>query len=71
MTPVTISSLMPSTSILYESPGPPGDGGGVCSYVVLPLFFGRSAKETDLGVLKDAVDDRGREVETGDGEFEE
>ena len=61
---------MPSTSTLHDSPGPPGDGGGVCSYVTLPLLFGRSTKETDLGVLEDVVDDRGRVVESGDVESE-
>ncbi len=61
MTPVTISSLIPSVSILLW-PSAPGEGGGVCSYAFLPLLFGRSAKETAL-VADDAVDDRGRDGE--------
>lgn len=67
MTPMTISSLMPSVSILML-PLAPGEGGGVWSYVALPLLLGRSANET---VFVDKVDDRGRDDEIGDGEFEE
>lgn len=55
-----MSSLIPLISIfvLYIAPG---DGGGVCSYAVLPLLLGRSAaKETDL--VEDAVFDRGRDL---------
>ena len=51
---------MPSTSIFF-SPSAPGEGGGVCSYAVLPLLLGRSAKVTDLedvDVLM-LVEDRG------------
>lgn len=59
---------MPSVSILVK-PMAPGEGGGVLSYAALPLLFGRSAKETFL--VDVAVDDRGRVVEIGDGEFDE
>ena len=62
MTPITISSLIPSVSILLRVEGP-GEGGGVCSYAALPLLFGRSAKETFL--VMDAV--RGRGGEVGEG----
>ncbi len=56
---------MPSVSILLSCVGP-GEGGGVCSYAVLPLLLGRSAaKETNL-VEEDDVDDRGRDAEVGD-----
>ena len=68
MTPVTMSSLIPSVSILLWSSGP-GEGGGVCSYAFLPLLFGRSANETAL-VADDAVDDRGRDGELGDVEVD-
>lgn len=68
MTPTTISSLMPSVSILMV-PLAPGEGGGVWSYVALPLLLGRSAKETVL--VDDAVSDRGRDDEMGNGEFDE
>lgn len=68
MTPMTISSLMPSVSILML-PLAPGEGGGVWSYAALPLLLGRSANETVLA--DDKVDDRGRDDETGDGEFDE
>jgi len=63
ITPVTISSLIPSVSILLWF-WAPGEGGGVCSYAFLPLLLGRSAKETAL-VAEDAVDDRGRDGEVG------
>ena len=64
ITPITISSLMPSVSIL-DSFSAPGDGGGVCSYVARPLLLGRSAKETDL--FEDEVADLGRDDRVGDG----
>lgn len=67
MTPMTISSLMPSVSILML-PLAPGEGGGVWSYVALPLLLGRSANET---VLVDVIDDRGRDDDTGDCEVDE
>ena len=61
MTPTTMSSLMPSMSILASFIAP-GEGGGVCSYAVLPLLLGRSvANETDF-VADEAVFDRGRDV---------
>ena len=64
MTPITISSLIPSVSIL-EMLVAPGDGGGVCSKAVLPLLLGLSAaKETDL--VEDDVDERGRDVVVGE-----
>ena len=66
MTPTTISSLIPSVSILLRVEGPPGDGGGVCSYAARPLLFGRSAKETFL--VMEAV--RGREGKVGEGVLE-
>ena len=31
ITPTTMSSLIPSVSIVWRVDGPPGDGGGVCS----------------------------------------
>ena len=68
MTPVTMSSLIPSVSILLCSSAP-GEGGGVCSYAFLPLLLGRSAKETTL-VAEEAVDDLGRAGELGDVEME-
>ncbi len=49
---------MPSVST-FTSPTPPGEGGGVCSYAVLPLLLGRSAKVTDLEDVDVLVDDRG------------
>lgn len=67
MTPITISSLMPSVSILML-PQAPGEGGGVWSYVALPLLLGRSANETVL--VDDVVNDRGRDDETGDDELD-
>ena len=60
ITPTTISSLIPSVSTLLRVDGPPGDGGGVCSYAARPLLFGRSAKETFL--VMDVVRDRDGEV---------
>lgn len=62
-----MSSWMPSVSILLRVDGPPGDGGGVCSYAALPLLFGRSAKETFL--VTDVVRDRAGNV--GDGVVDE
>lgn len=62
-----MSSLIPSVSILVM-PGAPGEGGGVLSYVALPLLLGRSAKETFL--VDVAVDDRGRVDDIGDGKLE-
>ena len=60
MTPITMSSVSPSMSILILLAAP-GEGGGVCSYAVLPLLLGRSeANETDL-VVEEDVDDRGRD----------
>lgn len=67
MTPTTMSSLIPSVSIVLRDDGPPGDGGGVCSYAALPLLFGRSAKETFF--VMEVVRDRDGEV--GDGVLEE
>lgn len=64
ITPVTISSLIPSVSILILSVAP-GEGGGVCSYAVLPLLLGLStAKETDL--VEEDVDNRGRNAAVGE-----
>ena len=59
---------MPSISILCAVVGP-GDGGGVSSYVALPLFLGRSANETTF-TEDDVVDERGREGEVGDVDSE-
>ena len=56
---MTISSLIPSVSILTPSAAP-GEGGGVCSYVMRPLLFGRSAKVTVLEDEEVVVDDLGR-----------
>jgi len=58
ITPITISSLIPSVST-FTSPTAPGEGGGVCSYAVLPLLLGRSAKVTDLEAVDVLVSDRG------------
>lgn len=68
MTPTTISSLIPcvSTLLLLECDG---EGGGVSSYAALPLLFGLSAKETTF-VVDEAVDDRGRDGEVGEVEFD-
>lgn len=56
---------MPSVSI-FRPYIAPGEGGGVCSYAVLPLLLGRSAaNETDLAE-DDDVFDRGRETVGGD-----
>lgn len=68
MTLVTISSLIPSVSILLLSEAP-GEGGGVCSYACLPLLLGRSTKETTFAV-DEPVEDRGRDDETGDVKVE-
>ena len=68
MTPTTISSLIPSVSIL-ALPSAPGDGGGVSLYTALPLLLGRSAKETFL--VDEPVDDRGRDVMMGEGACDE
>lgn len=60
---------MPSVSIFLPWDAP-GDGGGVCSYAVLPLLLGRSAaKETDL-VEEDAVEERARDGVEGDASAE-
>lgn len=60
---MTISSLIPSVSILVV-PAAPGDGGGVFSNAALPLLLGRSANDTFF--VDDVVDDRGRAGEMGD-----
>lgn len=59
-----MSSLIPSVSILVLLVAP-GEGGGVCSYAVLPLLLGLStAKETDF--VEEDVDDRGRDAVVGE-----
>lgn len=63
ITPVTISSLIPSVSI-FASPTAPGEGGGVWSKVTLPLLLGRSTKETSLAGGADAD---GFDGDVGDG----
>lgn len=70
MTPITMSSWIPSTSTMVLLIAP-GEGGGVCSYAVLPLLLGRSAaNETDLVVEEEDVDDRGREKVLGEASSE-
>lgn len=59
-----MSSLIPLVSILVLFIAP-GEGGGVCSNAVLPLFLGLStAKETDF--VEEEVDDRGRDAVVGE-----
>lgn len=60
---------MASVSILVSLDAP-GDGGGVCSYAVRPLLFGRSAKVTVLDAVDDVVEERGRDGDVGDGELD-
>lgn len=64
ITPTTMSSWMPSVSILLL-PSAPGDGGGVSLYAALPLLLGRSTNETFLADV--TVADRGRDGDMGEG----
>ena len=47
ITPVTISSFVPSVSI-FASVLAPGEGGGVCSKVTLPPLLGASTRATSV-----------------------
>lgn len=61
---------MPSVSTLLVSLAERGEGGGVFSYVALPLLFGRAANETTFAGVDEVVEDRGRDGIMGEGEFE-
>lgn len=68
MTPTTMSSLIPSVSILLSVEAR-GEGGGVFSYAARPLLLGRSAKETAL-VEFEVADDFSLDGDVGEGDVE-
>ena len=68
ITPITISSLMPSVSTL-PSVEARGEGGGVFSYATRPLLLGRSANDTAL-VEFEGADDFGLDGDMGECEFD-